>query len=456
MRNEFRTTGAKRAASWGVKRGVEVMLLMMFVSGVCNGAAPASSEPSVTRVSRPAVNTGSGFFVLNGKLYDANGYEFHIRGVNRLHWDSDSAAGIAKSKANTVRWDLDFTRPADQNVSLVRSQSIQKREVPIVGNWAGTCSSDPNKLAAIVSTWVEQAQQWRKLDRYFILNIANEWGPSDSIVWRDAYIGAIGRLRTAGYRGAILIDSGGCGQDMQDLAKYSQSVFESDPQKNVIFAVHLYGGTNDYSAPIRAVQKGDPTIVTLDRSSPAHPFASNFNGSNNSYSGISAYQISGIRGMLQLNGSQPARQNVGGSPGAWTVTLLVDSTRWANYAGGGSLVDYNGNYAVRMARLADLSKDTGAAYIVGEFGPGRNIGPSPTSVTPAQIITAADANGVGWIAWAWDDNDLPGCKSDNNWFSMTYSCGTYDRPSDLTIFGQEVVLNPSYGIAPLGRPATIF
>jgi hypothetical protein len=302
---------------------------------------------------------------------------------------------------------------------------------------------------------VAQARQWKTLSRYLIVNIANEWGPGDSTVWRDAYISAIERLRAAGYTGPILIDSGGCGQDDADLVQYSQAVFDSDTERNVIFAVHLYGGTHDYSASIRSIQKGNPTIVTLAGNSPTHPFAPKYNGTNNSYSGITTYQISNVRGMTQINGGHSASQNVGGVPGAWTVTLSVDSRNWGDYSGGGMLVD-NGNYAFRIAQLAALSRRTGAVYIIGEFGPGRNIGASPTPVTPSEIITAAEANQVGWLAWAWDDNDLRNCASDNSWFSMTYSCGHYTRASDLTNFGKDVVLNPSYGIAALAKRASVF
>ena len=395
--------------------------------------------------------------VRDGRLIDSNGQEFRIRGVNRLHWDSDSAAGIVRSHANTERWTIDFNRPAAQNIALVRAQSIREGIVPIVGNWGGTCSPDPNKLSAMVDTWVAQARQWTRLNHWLIVNIANEWGPADSTVWRDAYIRAVGRLRAAGYRGPILIDSGGCGQDDADLLRYSQAVFDSDPERDVLFALHLYGGANDYAAAIRSVQRGNPTIVTLASEASGHPFAPGFNGSNNSYSGITAYQISGVRGMTQLDGTQPARQNVGGHPGAWTVTLTVDSGHWGDYAGGGALIDYHGNYALRIARLAALSRRTGAAYIVGEFGPGRNVGPSPTLVTARQIMTAAQANGIGWLAWAWDDNDLAGGASDDHWFSMTYhGPGLYSRPADLTEFGREVVLDPMYGLQALARPAALF
>ena len=395
--------------------------------------------------------------MLNGKLYDANGNEFRIRGVNRVHWDSDSAAGIAKSGANAVRWDIDFTRAASGNVGLLQTQSIQNSSVPIAGNWTATCASDTGSLQKIVSTWVSQAAQWTALNRYLIVNVANEWGPAGSSTWRDSYTGAIRQLRGAGYTGPILIDSGGCGQDESDLTQYAQAVFQSDPERNVIFAEHLYGTVNDYSATIKSVQKGNPTVITLNSNSPTHPFVPGYAGSGNTYSGISAYSISGAKGMTPLNGEQPAPTNIGGTPGAWTVTLNVDSSHWPDYTGGGSIVDYNGNYALRIARMAAMEKSTGAAFVIGEFGPGADIGPSPTTVTPGEIITAAETNGIGWMPWAWDDNNLGGGASDDGWFSMTYSGpGIYNSASDLTSYGRDLVLNPTYGISKLAKPASVF
>jgi mannan endo-1,4-beta-mannosidase len=312
-------------------------------------------------VARPSYNTGNGFFVWKGQLYDPNGNPFRIRGVNRVHYDSTSAAGIAKSGANAVRWLILFSRSPSENVSEIQTQGIANGTVPIVGNWNGTCNSDTGTLQSIVSTWVSQASAWTTLDRYLIVNIANEWGPSSSTVWRDAYISAIASLRNAGYLGPLLIDSGGCGQNLDDLLNYSTAVFNSDPQKNVIFALHVYG---------------------------------------------------------------------------------VAASSLAN------------NY---YQQLANLSQQNGMVFIIGEFGPGKNIGPSPTDVTPGQIITAAEAAGLGWLAWAWDDNNLADGKSDNTWFSMTYNGpGVYTQPSDLTDFGLDVVLNPTYGISALAKRASVF
>jgi len=399
--------------------------------------------------------------VLNGKVYDANGYEFRMRGVDRCHFDSNSAAGITRSGANAVRffmYDIGVSGgPATSSFyDVALNQHIANKQMPIItaANVAGThtgSSGDTSSadLATIVSWWVSNESVFAPIMDKISINIANEWGPSNSATWETAYESAITDLRNAGYTCPLVIDTGGSGQDDQDLLNYAQDVFNSDPQKNIIFSIHLYGGANDYSTGIQSVHQGTNTVVTLASNSATHPFAPNFDGTNNSYSGISAYSFSGVQGMTQLNGEQPAPQNVGGSQGAWTITLSVDSTSWPAYTGGGTVVDYNGNYQLRLARLAALGQSTGAAIIVGEFGPGRNIGPSPTLVTPDEIISASEANQLGWLAWAWDDNNLGGGQTNNAWFGMTYNGpGVYAVDSDLTMFGQQIVegcINPAPG-----------
>lgn len=318
-------------------------------------APPASAK-------RPSYNTGNGFFVLGGGLYDANGNIFRIRGVNHLHWDNGSPTGIAKSGANTQRWVIDFTRPVASNVALIQSGSIALKNVPIVGNWTATCSTDPATLTAAVNTWVAQASGWTTLNPYLIPNILNEWGPSNSPVWASSYETAIASMRKAGYLGPLLIDSGGCGQDIYDLLNYAAAVFTSDPQKNVMFALHVYGNA---------------------------------------------------------------------------ATSLMSTPTW-------------------YQQLAKLSETAGMVFIIGEFGPGNNVGPSPTYVSPMQVITAAEQSGLGWLAWAWDDNNLVNCASNDLWFSMTYQCGNYTMPSDLTLYGQTVVFNPVYGLSVIAKPASVF
>jgi mannan endo-1,4-beta-mannosidase len=326
--------------------------------------AVTSGSPTGGTVSRPAYNTGNGFFVLNGELYDANGNEFRFRGVDRNHYDSNSAAGIAKSHSNAVRIfvESNFGVSATALANIVQTQHINEKEVPIPtspvtpSGTATNGSNDPNVLNEVVSNWVSSASSWTPLNKYIIVNLANEWGPANSTVWRDSYISAIAKMRAAGYLGTLLIDTGGWGQDINDLKNYSTAVFNSDPQKNVMFALHVYNSYNDQA------------------------------------------------------------------------TLNSD-----------------------LGELAALSKSVGMVFAATEFGPGRGIGVS-SALTPGQIITTADANGFGWLAWAWDAD----CGLGNNGFGMTFNCGVYNQPSDLTIYGQDVVLNPTYGIAARAKPASIF
>ena len=89
----------------------------------------------------------------------------------------------------------------------------------------------------------------------------------------------------------------------------------------------------------------------------------------------------------------------------------------------------------------------GLPAILGEFGPGRSIGPSPTNLTPGQVIQTAETYGLGWMSWAWDDNNLSNAQADNDSFALSYT-GAYTTSSDLTIAGQEVVegcTNPAPG-----------
>ncbi|MDB4976806.1 MAG: endoglucanase [Myxococcaceae bacterium] len=335
-------------------------------------AAPVPASPAPTgSATRPSYNRGVGFFVLAGKLYDANGKEFRPRGVNKVHWDNPSL-GLNNTKANATRWTIDFNQSTAKNLALLQGTSgnagtIARQNVIIPGNWNGTCKDDPSYLNAIVDTWVAQVSMWKTLEKQMILNIANEWGPGDSTVWRDSYINAIARLRAAGYHATISITAGGCGQDPNSILKWGQAVFNSDPEKNVIFDQHVYGAYQDVA---------------------------------------------------------------GGAPGQWDDQPDLETHFKALNA-------------------------TGLVVMIGEFGPGRGIGPSPTNIKPERVMQLAEQYGLGWLAWAWDDNNLAQSRSDDTWFGMSVS-GSYNSSSDLTIFGRTVVEHPSLGLKVLGKPASIF
>lgn len=95
--------------------------------------------------------------------------------------------------------------------------------------------------------------------------------------------------------------------------------------------------------------------------------------------------------------------------------------------------------APNLAKLrAMASASARFTFVVGEFGPGNDVGPSPTLTTPQDILAACQLNGFGLLSWAWDDNDLAGGASDGKGFSMTLAGpGTYGgTDASLTPWGQ--------------------
>ncbi len=343
-------------------------------------------------VARPSYNTGVGFFTLNGKLYDANGVEFRIRGANRAHYDIAPTGGTL-AKINAFRLGTPLWEGPGPAVVADIDRMITDRIVPILGVWfttsdyadAGnvTCKSSTGAGLTVFQTAVRQWVAWyatyqsKGYERYVLLNIANEWGSpwsSGDTAWLDAYQSAIETLREAGFLATLVIDAGGCGQDAASLLHHAQALYDHDPQHNIVFDLHVYGNFCESSQGVPCQSWQTPLAATLDQ--------------------------------------------------------LVAS---------------------RSARYGALP------MLVGEFGPGRDVGPSPTLLTPGYILQEANARGFGWLAWAWDDNNLPGCAANDRSFSLlTHPCRGYASRADLTTFGQEVIENASYGTRATAVPATIF
>jgi hypothetical protein len=281
------------------------------------------------------------------------------------------------------------------------------------------------------------------------------------------YGGAVGALRAAGYTAPLVIDSGGSGQDVTDLVSYAADIQASDPLQNCLFSFHAYGGTlNFYSTIANIVSSGSSTVVTLDSDLPYHPFSPTYPANTNNYTGQDAYVLSGVQGMASINGLQTTNHNnVGGTKGAWTVTL--DGAFTGTYVAGTGTMVTSGDYGYILSQLAAL-KSQNVAVGVLEFGPGNptgnptaaGTGPSPTNTSVQQIITAAEAYQLPWAYWAWDDNnDAGGATGYTGWFGATLNGpGEYarDAPADLTAVGLDIILNPRWGLGALASPAAVF
>lgn len=97
---------------------------------------------------------------------------------------------------------------------------------------------------------------------------------------------------------------------------------------------------------------------------------------------------------------------------------------------------WQADFAGSMAAL----KATGLPIALLEYGPGRNIGPSPTLIPPEVVIDLAEANGWGHGAWALDDGACTGATDYG--FNMKWTCfgdAAHQGDANYTTFGMTVV-----------------
>ena len=217
---------------------------------------PETSAPETTTTVKPEedepVQATGGFKVLGDKLYDANGNEFVMRGVNHAHtWfrqHLDTALeAIAKTGSNTVRIVLSdgdqWNRiPVDEVKEIIEKCKAYKM-IAVVEVHDGTGKDEVSYLNNAVDYWIEVKDALIGNEAYVILNIANEWyGSWDNLdKWAEGYKQAIPKLRAAGIKNTIMVDCAGWGQLSNSFIKHGKEVFEADEQANTMFSIHMYG-----------------------------------------------------------------------------------------------------------------------------------------------------------------------------------------------------------------------
>jgi len=194
--------------------------------------------------------TNDGFQVNGTKLEDTNGNEFIMRGINHAHaWykgeESTAIRAIAKTGANTVRiavsdgdtWGYDDINTIKNIISLCE----QNKLVAVLEVHDATGLDDVSKLNNAVNYWISMKDALIGNEDTVILNIANEWyGTWDGKQWAEGYKKAIPQLRDYGIKNTIMVDCAGWGQYPKSIADYGKEVFNSDPDKNTMFSIHMY------------------------------------------------------------------------------------------------------------------------------------------------------------------------------------------------------------------------
>ncbi|MCU4164014.1 cellulase family glycosylhydrolase [Carboxylicivirga caseinilyticus] len=212
-----------------------VLLIIIIFSG-CN----LSTDTEVFRIK-------------DGRLTDAHGQVFVIRGMNMPHaWFPEKSYHaldeLVKYNVNCVRivWEADI---AVDDLHKIVERCIDLQMIPMIELHDATGDSTDAKLLDMVQYFVSDEMQSlvHRYERYLLLNIANEWGNHNTTdeYWRDAYKKTIAQMRQAGYKTTIVIDAPGWGQNMSPVIRYGQELLDFDPQHNLLFSVHMYGSWND-------------------------------------------------------------------------------------------------------------------------------------------------------------------------------------------------------------------
>lgn len=218
----------------------------------------------------------AGFYVSGTTLYDSTGKAFVMRGVNHAHtwYKNDLHAAIpaiANTGANTARivlsngtqWTRDDVDAVKNIISLVNDNDM----IAVLEVHDATGKDDQASLDAAVDYWIDIKEALIGKEDRVIVNIANEWhGSWSGSGWADGYKQAIPKLRNAGIKNTLIVDAAGWGQQPQSIADYGAAVLEADPQKNIVFSIHMYEYAGKDAATVKAnmeivLNQGLPLII---------------------------------------------------------------------------------------------------------------------------------------------------------------------------------------------------
>ncbi|WP_285733837.1 cellulase family glycosylhydrolase [Nocardiopsis sp. ATB16-24] len=198
----------------------------------------------------------TGFRVSDGRLVDAAGNDFVIRGVSHPHaWYTHRTGAFADIKslgANTVRVVLSSGDRWQENgvgdVADVVSECKANRLICMLEVHDTTGYGEESEAVSLdraVDYWLRVQDAVKGEEDHILVNIGNEPYGNDASVnqgWADDTGAAIGRLRDAGFDHTLVVDAPNWGQDWQGIMRdNARSVFDSDPHRNTVFSIHMYG-----------------------------------------------------------------------------------------------------------------------------------------------------------------------------------------------------------------------
>ncbi|MER5378485.1 cellulase family glycosylhydrolase [Streptomyces sp. NPDC002553] len=232
------------------------LLGLALVVGVFTPVAAQAAARAGARSAEigPAPRTlATGLHISNGRLLEANGNDFVMRGVNHAYtWYPNQTRSLADIKAlgaNTVRVVLAdghrWTKNTPAEVAAVIAQCKANRLICVLEVHDTTGYGEE----AAAGTLDQAADYWIGLksvlageENYVIVNLGNEpWGNTAPDGWTAPTVAAVKKLRAAGLQHTLMVDAPNWGQDWQGVMRANaRSVYDADPTGNLIFSIHMY------------------------------------------------------------------------------------------------------------------------------------------------------------------------------------------------------------------------
>jgi mannan endo-1,4-beta-mannosidase len=217
---------------------------LVVLGALCPGTAQAAEEPATQ---------AAGLHISDGRLVEANGNDFVMRGVNHAHtWypnELDSLADIKAQGANTVRVVLAdghrWTANSAADVANVIAQCKANKLICVLEVHDTTGYGEDSAAGTLdqaADYWIGLKNVLAGQENYIVINIGNEpWGNTDPAGWTAPTIAAIQKLRAAGFEHTIMVDAPNWGQDWQQVMRTNaKSVYAADTTGNLIFSIHMY------------------------------------------------------------------------------------------------------------------------------------------------------------------------------------------------------------------------
>jgi len=200
------------------------------------------------------VPTGSHGFIVSGtQLLDAKNNPFVIRGTNLAYaWMQgsgyrDQIATMRSKGANAVRVCLatgdQYSKVSSSTLSAMIKYCEEQKMVLIVDVHDFTGSDTQSDVTSkAYNYWKDMASTLKGHEHTVIINIANEWGGTwNASSWKSVYKSVIPSLRSLGLNHCLMVDADGWGQHASTITTSGKDVLSADPNKNIIFSIHMYG-----------------------------------------------------------------------------------------------------------------------------------------------------------------------------------------------------------------------